>query len=647
MAKKKQRRPGNQSTGAVPTTAEIKAKSAATAMPEKHPSTRGGRETVEALVIAFVLAFLIRTFQAEPFVIPTGSMAPTLMGVHKDIFCDQCGQRFRVNASDEVGDAAVAIRQAVASRQLTPSEGQRRLQGIQCAGGVCPQCRYVQPIRSDGLGLERALVPGVEPVPTKPCYSGDRLVVNKYTYSFGDPERWDILVFKYPGNGQMNYIKRLVGLPGEELRLFNGNLFAHPAGESEYKIAPKPPSKMLAMRHLVYDSEREPASLHAAGWPLRWRSENNTWSVEAKPNGKTVAPQYQVDGSGGATTAWLRYHHTPPGEPVWQRVLGGEKNLSYEPKPGLVTDFIAYNTRILRQQVAALGQYTLPPTHSGLHWVGDLMVEADVKIESASGKLLLELVEAGTHYGCEIDIATGEATLWQRAFETTERVTLETAATSIRGKGNHEIRFANFDDRLVLWVDGNVIPLKGNCGDEDTFDERYAKVPQTSGSDAGDLAPASIGSQGAKLSVRALRLWRDTYYLADDWRREGRRLFVTDYDLPALQRQYGPQWMGQLLSMPTTPEDWGILADRRHVDFELAEDQFFVMGDNSPESLDARLWAGGNGHDRGKPGGAYLERHLLVGKAVCVYWPHSWYTLPLTGGRVPIWPNFTDMRLVR
>src|SRR5262245_3842463 len=59
------------------------------------------RETVESIVIAFVLAFLFRTFEAEAFVIPTGSMAPTLMGRHKDVDCEKCGHRFQVNASEE------------------------------------------------------------------------------------------------------------------------------------------------------------------------------------------------------------------------------------------------------------------------------------------------------------------------------------------------------------------------------------------------------------------------------------------------------------------------------------------------------------------------------------------------------------------
>ena len=50
--------------------------------------------------MAFVLAFLFRTFEAEAFVIPTGSMAPTLMGRHKDVYCPKCGCEYQISASE-------------------------------------------------------------------------------------------------------------------------------------------------------------------------------------------------------------------------------------------------------------------------------------------------------------------------------------------------------------------------------------------------------------------------------------------------------------------------------------------------------------------------------------------------------------------
>src|SRR4051794_18049304 len=67
----------------------------------KEVKKEGHRETIEAIVVAMILALLVRGFEAEAFVIPTGSMAPTLMGRHKEITCPQCGYVYSVNASSE------------------------------------------------------------------------------------------------------------------------------------------------------------------------------------------------------------------------------------------------------------------------------------------------------------------------------------------------------------------------------------------------------------------------------------------------------------------------------------------------------------------------------------------------------------------
>jgi signal peptidase I len=81
------------------------------------------------------------------------------------------------------------------------------------------------------------------------------------------------------------------------------------------------------------------------------------------------------------------------------------------------------------------------------------------------------------------------------------------------------------------------------------------------------------------------------------------------------------------------------------VSFDVDENQLFVMGDNSPESKDCRLWTDGD-LVSGIPGGRYLDRRLLIGKAICVFWPHSWGGVPGLP-KLPGWPNFRDMRLVR
>ena len=53
-------------------------------------------ETIQSLVVAFVLAMVFRGFVVEGFVIPTGSMAPTLLGQHLLKHSDQTGQDFTV-----------------------------------------------------------------------------------------------------------------------------------------------------------------------------------------------------------------------------------------------------------------------------------------------------------------------------------------------------------------------------------------------------------------------------------------------------------------------------------------------------------------------------------------------------------------------
>jgi len=54
---------------------------------------------------------------------------------------------------------------------------------------------------------------------------GDRILVDKYRWLFGDPHRWEPVVFQYPLNRSKNFIKRLVGLPNEQLALVDGDVF--------------------------------------------------------------------------------------------------------------------------------------------------------------------------------------------------------------------------------------------------------------------------------------------------------------------------------------------------------------------------------------------------------------------------------------
>ena len=83
--------------------------------------------------------------------------------------------------------------------------------------------------------VEPFRIPSGSMLPT--LKSGDLILVNKFTYgirlpiihskvvSLGDPERGDVVVFRYPVDPSVDYIKRVVGLPGDEVAYLNKRLY--------------------------------------------------------------------------------------------------------------------------------------------------------------------------------------------------------------------------------------------------------------------------------------------------------------------------------------------------------------------------------------------------------------------------------------
>ena len=58
---------------------------------------------------------------------------------------------------------------------------------------------------------------------------GEVLMVNKLAYTFGKMERGDILTFHYPLDTSFDYIKRVIGLPGDEVRISGGEVYVNGA----------------------------------------------------------------------------------------------------------------------------------------------------------------------------------------------------------------------------------------------------------------------------------------------------------------------------------------------------------------------------------------------------------------------------------
>ncbi|HLQ84233.1 MAG TPA: signal peptidase I [Pseudogracilibacillus sp.] len=81
-----------------------------------------------------------------------------------------------------------------------------------------------------GFVVSPIIVDGPSMQPT--LYDRDQMIVNKFTYHFSEPERFDIVVFH--ATEEKDYIKRVIGLPGEHVEVKNNQLYINDIKTNEY-----------------------------------------------------------------------------------------------------------------------------------------------------------------------------------------------------------------------------------------------------------------------------------------------------------------------------------------------------------------------------------------------------------------------------
>jgi signal peptidase I len=555
-----------------------------------RPRAREGhRDTMEAIVIAFIAALVVRGFEAQAFVIPTGSMAPTLMGRHKEIACPQCGFVYAVNASEEVEARS-------ASRSV--------------AAGLCANCRYQA--RLDET----------------PSYKGDRILVMMFPYDLPGlpgsrpPDRWDVVVFRYPEEPEVSYIKRLVGLPGETVRIAHGDVFIKAPGSENYVLARKPMRHQAAMQINVFDDRHRPRALADRAEWQRWRSGDQGWQLPTDD-----ASRYRSKAAGGQWTE-LRYHNLVPDPEQWEAILR-DGELPRPPRATLVTDFYSYNTNMVSDSSSSLTDVLQDQDGAWMqpHWVGDLTVQAQLEVERAGpdASVRFELVKAGIAHRCTIDLESGTAIVTRGAKE------LASWQTPIKGSGRYKVDFANVDDRLSLAVDGR--PVGG------VEFESSAPVPIPAEE---DLAPAAIAARDAEVIASDLVLKRDIYYTQNPGR--------LDYGVVWEDRY--PRTPAELFDFLSDPARFTRIANVRSSEYEIGPDRYFMLGDNSPRSKDSRGWENNDsGWDTKDRRSWEVPRELLTGKAFYVYWPHGVPVGPqfrfTQNLRFPFRPYFERMKWIR
>jgi signal peptidase I len=482
-------------------------------------------ETLQSLVVAFVIAMVFRGFVIEGFVIPTGSMAPTLLGKHLQKHSDQTGQYFSVGLGSRTA--------------VSPSQ-------------------FVDPLLGRNIPLS------VAEAKKSTVRRGDRVLVHKTLYPFFQPERYDVVVFKNPTDTQgasANYIKRLIGLPGETLWIADGDIFTK-RGDSPFAVQRKPEHIQRSLWRRISDSDAIVTDQLAMSGPWRgppwndrprgaWTFENRTWVCsDSDPS------VLEWDHSRIPIDDWLPYNM------LMSRV---------QPIP--VSD-IRVSATITPASENLAASFTLEAIGHQFTW---MLVDGNASISMQS--------EHGDEQRVEVSIET-----WAAGSPT-------------------RVEFWHVDQALSMYIDGEkVTELFYDFGPEQ-------RLRLATGADSTEPIEAIAGKSGgppkliwqfdgSPLTMTRLQVDHDLYYRSSP--------------LP-LRATKNPTKPGNEQLVEYRSPAFGTHPDKLAV---LNEDQFLMAGDNSAYSLDGRLWGNPDEYVAAQFDDSpfVVHRSLLIGKAWGVYW---------------------------
>ncbi len=500
----------------------------------------------------FVYLLVLKSFFLPLFIIPTGSMAETLYGAHAMHTCPNCGTEYAVGWQQPPdGDARAAYHPVV----------------------QCPNCRWREYYGPPGsLSPMRAQPDSLLAEPLRPA-AGDRIFVHGWSFDLPfartdklGPQRWDVVVFKVPTDGQTNYIKRLVGLPGEKIELIDGDLYVND------RLEPKSRDAQRSLWFPYYNQDFPPRrTAGRAAYCPRW--------VALDAGG----------GWSGLDTRVVRLSN-PDSSPA---IIQFATDVGNPSRPGVIQDVYAYNE---------------PRTDLPGNIVTDVRLSAEVDVARLDDDGWIELPVTKGEHGF---FARLTADHWLRLEHQPNGAADREAWDKCpwhHEDGPMHLALSHVDGRVVVEVNGRVAMESTRA--------QYEITPQKAATQSAAHQPPAlrIAGQNAQVTLRHLLIERDVYYTSD--------VRVTGGAGYAVQGH------------PIT----------------LKANEYFMLGDNSPNSLDARFAFAGmhtdavgphlkaaaarpEGEGRFHPG--TVPGDQLIGRAFFVYWPGFMPTTPWGSGRLP------------
>ncbi len=592
------------------------------------------RQVIESLACLAVAVIVFRAFLLEGYIISTGSMAPSLLGYHKQVVCPDCKFEFAYGVAFD--------RPTRAPSQLA----------------TCPNCGQ------GGIDLKNV-----------PRNDGDQLLVSKYAYLFGDPNRWEVVVFLNPNNPNQAYVKRVVGLPGETIYVRDGDVYI------DGRLQRKTMAEQRAIRIPVFDQKFQASGVN---WIPRWLTDPE-WSNQDAAfafNGNHTAQGGDQPGSNGglsssdssqqlSNVAWVRYFHWPRLSPYSsQRDRASLETLL----PGHISDNYGYNQpvriseryRVNDLMLAARLDFSRRSTGSTDQAIRN---KNDTSQGDPTGASVDERDEFVARLSCRkkqiicrIDPESRMLEMWIVGSSAGEadRILTEGQPADTKVPLNEEwfqesldFELSSFDRQATVAVNG--VELASLRLDDDLRD-----VPNGTWTESpeGDLSKITVAGFGSDSTLKASERqpFNGEIFAGKDgieqaaWtggvNKVGADKSVDVSTVRSSDESLSPVAFGsrrgsvQVSSVKLYRDVHYTTENQRHGTerpVKLGDDEFFFLGDNSPVSLDSRGWVS-----------PVVPRRLLVGRPLVVH-------LPSQPGRIKIGstvkyiriPDFSKIRCIR